>query len=398
MVRMRSSVQSRSRAPFKKGKTVIIGLLKDSHPDESRTILNPDDVEKLIKLGLIIHIEPNLGKTLFSDEHYINQGAIVASNRKELLSKSDILCQIRKPSDEDISSLKKNSVWMSLLDPFNEKECLQSLAKQDIQAVSLDMIPRITRAQKMDILSSQASLTGYSAVILAAQQLQGVFPMMMTPAGTISPSRVFIIGAGVAGLQAIATAKRLGARVEAFDTRPVVEEQVQSLGAKFIKVDLGETGQTKDGYAKQLTDEQLAKQRAVMAKHCALADVIITTAQVFGKKAPLIVTDDMINDMSPGSVIVDLAVESGGNVSGSKLNEIVTTANQVSIIGTANFAGQVSKHATQMLSANITHFIQEFWNSESKAFTLNPEDEIVQGCLLTREGKVIHPLFAEKGV
>jgi NAD(P) transhydrogenase subunit alpha len=211
--------------------------------------------------------------------------------------------------------------------------------------------------------------------------------MMMTPAGTIAPARVFIIGAGVAGLQAIATAKRLGARVEAFDTREVVAEQVESLGAKFIKVDLGETGQTKDGYAKALTDEQIEKQRQAMAKHCAQADVVITTAQVFGRKAPLIVTEEMIKGMRPGSVIVDLAAETGGNVAGSKPGETVEM-DGVFIIGAENLPGKAALHASQMYSSNVYNLLTHFWNQEKKEYNLDLEDEIVRGCLVTHSGEI----------
>ncbi|MBA7534664.1 NAD(P) transhydrogenase subunit alpha part 1 [subsurface metagenome] len=256
----------------------------------------------------------------------------------------------------------------------------------------MELIPRTTLAQKMDALSSQASLAGYVAVILAAERLDKIFPMMMTPSGTIAPTKVFIIGAGVAGLQAIATAKRLGARVEAFDTRPAVEEQVQSLGGKFIKIDLGETGQTKDGYAKALSDEQLAKQRDVMARHCAQSDVVITTAQVFGKKAPIIITKDMVEGMKSGSLIIDLAVETGGNVEGSKLGEEVEN-NGVRIIGLENLPGRVPIHATQMYSSNLAGLIGAFWEDESKSFKLDLEDEIIKGCLVTHQGEIFSEMM-----
>jgi NAD(P) transhydrogenase subunit alpha len=216
--------------------------------------------------------------------------------------------------------------------------------------------------------------------------------MMMTPAGTIAPARVFVVGVGVAGLQAIATAKRLGARVEAFDTRPVVEEQVKSLGARFIKINLGETGQTKDGYAKALTDEQLQKQRAGMAKVCASSDIVITTAQLFGRKAPLIVTEDMVAGMPKGSVIVDLAVESGGNVAGSQVGQEVEV-NGVRIIGPANLPGAVAVNASQMFSSNLYNLVDEFWNPDEKRFELNFEDEIVKGCVITHEGKIINEMI-----
>ena len=219
---------------------------------------------------------------------------------------------------------------------------------------------------------------------------------MMTPSGTITPARVFIIGAGVAGLQAIATAKRLGARVEAFDTRPVVEEQVHSLGAKFIKIDLGETGQTKDGYAKALTPEQIEKQRQGMAKVCSISDIVITTAQLFGRKAPIIVTKDMIAQMKPGSVVVDMAVESGGNVEGSKLDEEVETDNGIRIIGLGNLPGRVAIHASQMYSSNLTSLIESYWNAEQKTFNLNPQDETIKGCLITHQGEIVNEMLKKK--
>ena len=247
----------------------------------------------------------------------------------------------------------------------------------------------------MDALSSQASIAGYVAVVEAMKQLDKMFPMMMTPAGTIQPARVFVIGAGVAGLQAIATAKRMGAKVEAFDTRPVVEEQVQSLGAKFVKVDLGETGQTKDGYAKALTEDQLKKQRETMAKHCAMSDVVITTAKLFGRKAPIIITRDMIKDMKKGSVIVDLAVDTGGNVEGSKLNQTVKL-DGVYIIGLENYPGQVPVHASQMYSSNLYNFIDEFWDDEAKIFKLELEDEIIKGCLITHNHEIVNESLKSK--
>jgi NAD(P) transhydrogenase subunit alpha len=281
---------------------------------------------------------------------------------------------------------------VSLLDPFNERELIEALKKRNVASISMEMIPRITRAQKMDVLSSQSNLAGYVAVIIAAERLDKIFPMMMTPAGTISPARVFVIGVGIAGLQAIATAKRLGARVDAFDTRPVVEEQVKSLGARFVKVDLGETGQTKDGYAKALTDKQLQKQREEMAKVCAASDVVITAAQVFGKKAPLIITEDMVKSMSKGSVLVDLAVETGGNVAGSQPDQEVKV-DGVRIVGLANLPGKVAVNASQMFSANLFALVDAFWNEEEKRFHLDFEDEIIQGCVITHKGQIVNEMI-----
>ena len=267
--------------------------------------LIPEHVAKLVKAGAEVSIESGLGKTLrIVDDQYAEAGATVVADRNTLIEEADMILRIRKPLPEEVDRMKAASIYISLLDPFNERELIDRFMAKKISAISMEMIPRITRAQKMDVLSSQASLAGYVSVILAAERLDRILPMMMTPAGTISPAKVFVIGVGVAGLQAIATAKRLGARVEAFDTRPVVEEQVKSLGARFVKIDLGETGQTKDGYARALTEDQLQKQRQGMAKICASSDVVITTAQLFGRKSPLIVTEEMVHGMQKGSVIV----------------------------------------------------------------------------------------------
>lgn len=373
----------------------IIGVPKENDPIEQRATLIPSSVEKLIKKGALVEIEEGMGvRAGFPDSLYVAAGATIVSDRKALLAHADMLVRIRKPSLEDIDCLKASCIHISFLDPFNETALIQALAEKSISAISLEMIPRVTRAQKMDVLSSQASLAGYVAVILASERLSKIFPLMMTPAGTISPARVFVIGAGVAGLQAIATAKRLGARVEAFDTRPVVEEQVLSLGAKFIKVDMGETGETQGGYAKALTPEQLDKQRAMMVTHCAASDVVITTAQVFGRKAPILITKEMIQAMSPGSIVLDLAVESGGNVEGIVFNE-ETFENGVRLVGLANLAGRVAKDASQMLSSNITALIEEYWDAETKQFVLK-KDEILDGCLITQAGGIVHPAINQE--
>lgn len=363
---------------------------KELHSQEKRVALIPETVEKLSKAGLDICVEQGLGISCgYSDEDYERAGAQVASDRVAALESAELVLRIRKPAAEEIEHLRRDCIHLSHLDPFNERDLVERFARQGVSAISLEMIPRTTRAQKMDVLSSQANLAGYYAAILAAERLNKALPMMMTPAGTLKPSRVFVIGAGVAGLQAIATAKRLGAIVEAFDTRPVVEEQVKSLGAKFVKVDLGETGQTKDGYAKELTPEQLDKQRQAMAKVCAQSDIVITTAQLFGRKAPIIVTADMVKAMHPGSIIIDMAVESGGNVEGSVLGEEVEVQG-VRIVGTPNLPGQVAVHASQMYSANLYNFIDEYWDKENKTLRLPLEDEIIKGCLITHEGAIIN--------
>jgi len=366
---------------------------KEVHPGETRVALIPEHIARLVKMGAHITVETGIGQTLnISDEDYATAGASLEADRSNLFQAADVVLRIRKPTLEEVALLKEESIYVSLLDPFNERELIEALRNKSVASISMEMIPRITRAQKMDVLSSQSNLAGYVAVILAAERLDKIFPMMMTPAGTISPARVFVIGVGIAGLQAIATAKRLGARVDAFDTRPVVEEQVKSLGARFVKVDLGETGQTKDGYAKALTDEQLQKQREEMAKVCAASDVVITAAQVFGRQAPLIITEDMIRGMSKGSVLVDLAVENGGNVAGSQPGQEVDV-NGVHIVGLANLPGEVAVNASQMFSANLFALVEAFWNEEEKRFRLDFEDEIIKGCVITYKGEFVNEII-----
>ena len=365
-----------------------IGIPKETYPGEQRAVVIPNDVSRLTKLGATVTIESGLGAGIpASDSDYEKAGATIGKDHESILKNSDIILRLRKPDPSDVKLLRKGCIHISYLDPFNEKALLGQLAEQGVSAISMELIPRSTRAQKMDALSSQASLAGYAAVILAAERIDRTLPMMTTPAGTINPSRVFIIGAGVAGLQAIATAKRLGARVDAFDTRPAVAEQVRSLGARFFEIDLGETGQTKDGYAKALTEEQLKIQRDAMAKQCSISDIVITTAQVCGRKAPIIITKEMVAGMRPGSIVVDLAVETGGNVEGAVLGKEVDV-NGVRILGLENMAGRIALDASQMYSANLYNLIEEFWDKEAKTLPLNLEDDIIQGCLITHDGKI----------
>jgi NAD(P) transhydrogenase subunit alpha len=358
----------------------------------------PAIAKRLTALGAELMVAPGIGETLqISDNAYVEAGAGIGEAWE-----ADMVLRLRKPAADDVDKLQAGSIHVSLLEPFESFDLIEKLAAAKVSAVSMELIPRTTLAQKMDLLSSQASLAGYVAVTLAAERLDNIFPMMSTPAGTIPPARVFIIGAGVAGLQAIATAKRLGARVEAFDTRPVVKEQVESLGAKFLEIDLGETGQTKDGYAKQLTDAQLAKQREAMAKSCAGADVVITTAQVFGRKAPLILTEDMVAGMKPGSIIVDLAAETGGNAAGTKAGEEVTTANGVKIIGLGDWASRVPVDASQMVASNLYNFVDHFWvkpdgdDAGPGNFELNRDDEIIAGSLVTHDGEIVNETVKQR--
>jgi H+-translocating NAD(P) transhydrogenase subunit alpha len=367
----------------------------ETYPGELRTALTPTTAAALIKLGLTVQADPGLGAaSRYLDDEYTAAGVELVSDPAAALAAADLVLRVQKPSSADIAALKPGALHLSFLDPFNEKDLLDQFAAAKVSAVSLEMIPRTTLAQKMDALSSQASLAGYAAVVQASARVRSALPMMMTPAGTIMPCRVFIIGAGVAGLQAIATAKRMGARVEAFDTRPVVEEQVKSLGARFVKIDLGDTGQTAGGYAKQLTPEQIAKQQAGMAKVCSQADIVITTAKVFGRKAPILVTADMVAGMKAGSVIVDMALGTGGNVEGAVAGEDITTPNGVTILGDTALENTVATHATQVLAANFAAWITHFWDTEAKTLTLNREDEIMQGSLITHDGAIVHERFA----
>ena len=367
-----------------------IGVPKETWPGEVRAAMVPANASKLIKEGFAVAVQSGVGAASgYADADYAEAGATVSDDRAALLAGSDIVMAVRKPDAADVSSLKKGALYVSFLDPFNEKPLVESIAAQGATAISMEMVPRSTRAQKMDALSSQANLAGYVTVIQASFHLPKIMPMMMTPSGTIAPARVFVIGAGVAGLQAIATAKRLGARVEAFDTRPVVAEQVQSLGAKFVEIDLGDTGQTDQGYAKELTPEQVEMQREGQKAIISQSDVVITTAQLFGRPAPQIVGRDMVESMKPGSVIIDMAVETGGNVEGSVMNEVVDI-NGVKVVGQGNLPGEVARNASDMYSNNLLNLVMEFWDSEAKTLNLDPEDEIIAACVITRDGAVVN--------
>ena len=367
---------------------------KENDPIETRASLDPAAVKKLVGLGAEVVVESGIGEQCdHPDASYEEAGASVPSDRAGLLGSADLVTRIRKPSDEEGAQLKEGAIHISFLDPFNESELLGKFAEAKSTSISLEMIPRTTLAQKMDAISSQANLAGYVAVITAANRMNSIFPMMMTPAGTISPAKVFVLGIGVAGLQAIATAKRLGARVTAFDVRAEALEQAESLGAKALRIDLGETSGTDQGYAKELTPEQLQKQQEAQAKVCAQSDVVITTAKVFGRKPPILIKKDVGDSMQHGAVIVDLAAETGGNVEGVTPGEETVTENGVKLVGLANFEGHVSKHASQVLAANFANMIEHFWDEENKMFKIDLEDEIQQGCVITHDGAVVHERF-----
>ena len=361
---------------------------------ETRVSLTLESAKKFLDKGLNISIEKSFAEHLGSSDKDFEDLGVKTLNRDEGFASAEIVCSVRNLTENELDKINESTLLVSFLDPFNEKSLVKKIREKNISAISMELVPRITRAQKMDALSSQANLAGYSAVIIASQELQKALPMMMTAAGTISPSKVFVIGVGVAGLQAIATAKRLGAKVEAFDTRPVVEEQVKSLGARFVKIDIGETGETEQGYAKELTPEQIEMQREGMKKVCASSDIVITTAQVFGRPAPTLVTSEMVSAMSQGSVIVDMAVGTGGNVEGSIPNETIDL-NGVKIVGNTNLPGELPYHSSQVYSSNIFNLIDEFWNEEEKQLNLDITDEILSICLVSHEKEYINKTIKE---
>jgi H+-translocating NAD(P) transhydrogenase subunit alpha len=373
---------------------MLVHVPKETAP-ERRVAAVPETVRRLCTLGHRVSVEAGAGAgAMIGDDEFVAAGAAVAADPAAALAEAEIVLRVQAPPAAALAGHKPGCLHLSFFNPFADDGRLAAFAAAGIDAVSLEMMPRSTIAQKMDALSSQASLAGYAAVLAAASRLPKILPMMMTPAGTLQPARFFIIGVGVAGLQAIATAKRLGARVEAFDTRPVVEEQVRSLGARFVRIDLGETGQTAQGYARELSPEQLELQRAGMAKACATADVVITTAKLFGRPAPVLVTAAMIAGMKRGSVVVDLAAETGGNVEGVSPGGEVVTANGVRIIGTLTLEAGVARDASLMFASNLANFLEHFHDAAAGGPALDPADEIVAGCLLTRAGKVVHPRFA----
>ena len=361
---------------------------------ETRVSLTLESAKKFLDKGLNISIEKSFAEHLGSSDKEFEDLGVKTLNRDEGFASAEVVCSVRNLTENELDKINESTLLVSFLDPFNEKSLVKKIREKNISAISMELVPRITRAQKMDALSSQANLAGYSAVIIASQELQKALPMMMTAAGTISPSKVFVIGVGVAGLQAIATAKRLGAKVEAFDTRPVVEEQVKSLGARFVKIDIGETGETEQGYAKELSPEQIEMQREGMKKVCASSDIVITTAQVFGRPAPTLVTSEMVSAMSQGSVIVDMAVGTGGNVEGSVPNETIDL-NGVKIVGNTNLPGELPYHSSQVYSSNIFNLIDEFWNEEEKQLSLDINDEILSICLVSHEKEYINKTIKE---
>lgn len=360
--------------------------------EEKRVAISPETTQKFKKLGIDVAIESGIGKASFySDEAYKMAGAEIVSeaNVSQYLSQADIILHVLPSEVQQLELLKPNAWHISFFDPFRYEDRKSVCEQRSLNVVSLERIPRTSLAQKMDALSSQSSLAGYVSVLEGAHYLSRALPMMVTSAGTLQAVRVFVIGAGVAGLQAIATAKRLGARVEAFDTRPEVEEQVHSLGAKFLKIKLGETQSSAQGYAKALSDEQLELQRKMMLDTCAHTDILITTAKVFGRKAPLIVNESLVKAMKPGSVIVDLAVEAGGNTEGLVAGKNIQTEDGVYILGEGYWERHVATSASQMYASNLYAFIEHFWNATTQSLKQNLEDPILKSCLWMHQGKVL---------
>ena len=369
---------------------------KETLVGEKRSALLPSNVKAYKLLGASVIIETGLGKGIhITDEEYQQAGAEVINSREVLLTQADVVLSIHKLPKEELS-LITNKVVISFLDPFNNAEYVEQLCQHNVTSFSMEMIPRSTRCQKMDALSSQASLAGYVMVVKGIAELNSVLPMMMTAAGTIKPAKVFVIGAGVAGLQAIATAKRLGAAVTAFDTRSVVAEQVQSLGAKFLDIDLGETGQTAQGYAQALTPEKMQIQQQEQAKCIADSDIVITTAQLFGRKPPVLINKETVSLMKPGSVIVDMAAENGGNVEGSVAGETVVV-NGVTLVGTGNWSNDVAKNATQMYGNNVFNLVSEFWqkseDEQDAKFIIDLEDDIQANAVITHQGFISNDMI-----
>ena len=371
---------------------VIISALKSNDSKDNRSPIHLDTIGALLSLEAKIMFEKNIGDGIYTTNEQFKKAGLEESERNECLQNSDLIISNQPLKEEELNLLKPGSTLLGMVDPFNNQSMLNFCSERKINVVSMEFIPRITRAQKMDVLSSQANLAGYVAVIESAKYLSSALPMMMTAAGTLKPARVFVIGVGVAGLQAIATAKRLGARVEAFDTRDVVEEQVNSLGAKFVKIDLGVTGQTDQGYAKELTPEQIQKQKDLQSEVCAKSDIVITTAQLFGKDAPKLIDSQTIKKMQSGSVIFDMAVESGGNVEGSQIDEIVID-NGVKIIGFSNLASFVSNHASLALSNNFNNWICDFYDQDKKNISYDFDDEIIKSSVLVYDGDIKNERF-----
>ena len=372
-----------------------IAIARETDLGEPRVGGTPDTVKKMIALGAEVAVEPGAGeKSGILDPDYAAAGATVG---KDAAKGADVVLKVRRPTAAELKTYKKGALVIAIMDPYGNQAALKAMADAGVIAFAMELMPRITRAQSMDVLSSQANLAGYRAVVDAAAEYGRAFPMMMTAAGTVPAAKVFVMGVGVAGLQAIATAHRLGAIVTATDVRPAVKEQVQSLGAKFIAVEDDEFKQaeTAAGYAKEMSKEYQAKQAALVAEHIKKQDIVITTALIPGRPAPRLVSKEMVASMRPGSVLIDLAVERGGNVEGAKPDEVVVI-NDVKIVGHLNVPGRLAASASALYSKNLLTFLEILVDKNTKELAINWDDEIVKGTALTRDGAVVHPNFAPK--
>ena len=372
---------------------MVVAVPKETAEHEKRVSLTPETVKKLIEKGLSVSVEKDAGlASNYLDSAYEEAGATIIDDRAGLFSGADILLSIQTPPREDLKQLKKGAILVCFLWALQNRDVVDFLKEKGITALGMDAIPRISRAQNMDALSSMSSIAGYKAALIGASELDRYLPMMMTAAGTIAPAKVLVLGAGVAGLQAIATTKRLGAVVEAFDVRPVVKEQVESLGAKFIEVPLEEDTETEGGYAKELSEDKQERQRQVIHEHVRKSDIVITTALIPGRPAPLLITKEMVHDMHPGSVIVDLAAEQGGNCELTEAGEI-KEVNEVKIVGPLNLASQLAYHASQLYSRNMMALLNHLLEDGKPHFDF--EDEITLNTTITHEGEIISPMLKE---
>jgi NAD(P) transhydrogenase subunit alpha len=373
-----------------------IAVLKETRPGETRVAASPDTVRKFVGLGASVAVETGAGDgARFSDHDFAAAGAESARSAADAANGADVILKVQRPTQREVNVMPRGAKLIAILSPYAEPELLSAYANAGIDALAMDLMPRITRAQSMDVLSSQSNLAGYKAVIDAAAYFGRAFPMMMTAAGTIAPAKVFVMGAGVAGLQAIATARRLGAVVSATDVRHAAKEQVESLGATFVTVDEAamKNAETAGGYAKEMSDDFKRRQAEHVGAHIRKQDIVITTALIPGRPAPKLVTEDMVRSMKAGSVIVDLAVEQGGNAALSQLGEAID-AGGVIILGFANVPGRLAADAPNLYARNILNFIQAFWNKDAKSFAPDPSDDIIKGVALTRDGQIVHPSFA----
>jgi NAD(P) transhydrogenase subunit alpha len=372
-----------------------VAVTAETDPGEPRVAATPETVKKLVGLGAEVAVQPGAGiKSGILDADYTAMGASLAA---DAANGADIILKVRRPSPGELAGYKKGALVVAIMDPYGNDAALKAMADAGLIAFAMELMPRITRAQSMDVLSSQANLAGYRAVVDAAEQYGRALPMMMTAAGTVPAAKVFIMGVGVAGLQAIATARRLGAIVTATDVRPATKEQVESLGAKFLAVEDEEfkNAQTAGGYAKEMSKEYQAKQAALVAEHIKKQDIVITTALIPGRPAPKLVTKDMVASMKPGSVIVDLAVERGGNVEGAKPGEVAQVG-EVKIVGYLNVPGRLAASASALYAKNLLTFLETLIDKKTKQLAINWDDEIVKGTMLTRDGAVVHPNFQPK--